>query len=494
MVLIGKITNSGTTCLLFKIREARDQNNVFMMCPLHALDTNTQKIKIQVLGDPSTQISGTIYITAVLFPVQHTFLDCALGVIQNPEVINTNNNLRELSYFAIDPNIYSGIVNKNAQIYFANKTGVVNSIDSKVKDMNYELGANENISIVKSLPTAGGFILTEEDSHEGMSGSILIVDKSTVGMIVASSGIKENSNGDNCGCESKKSFSLAVDMYYLLPHIVQCVNSIDKYTDNNHLNLVNLCNYTTMQTFVDDCKPVVLHLGGDYIFNQISISNPQKDISLLNIHNYLEVGSLRFLQENLANSISLKTVLNSNPEFLDYFFDKQENSVVIVKSANYYDKVINERVDIDFVKDPVYANILDWSFRGDPLEPLVLNVQTKTVNNNGSITLSEIKSFRFNSSPVVDTVFNQSSSRTSLEIPGFFFNKNNSKMTLMNSFNMRDISGSIIRIKYLALPTISRFDLEKIPGYSIDETDGTGKAPYEYQPGKWVNKLYKLSD
>ena len=449
MVLIGKITNSGITCLLFKIREARDQNNVFMMCPIHALDPDTQKIKIQVLGDPNTQISGTIYITAVLFPVQHTFLDCAMGVIQNPEVINTNNNLRELSYLTINPNIYNGIVNKPAQIYFANKTGVVNSIDTKIKDMNYELGANENISIIKNIPIPGGFILTEEDSNEGMSGSILVVEKSIVGMIVASSSIKDSSNGDNCGCGSKKSFSLAVDMYYLLPHIRQCVTAIDNYTDNNPLNLVNLCNYTTMKTFVDKLKPVVLYLGADYIFNQISISNPQKDISLLNIHNYLQVSSLHLFQENLANSISIKTVLNTNQEFLDYFFNKQEDSVVILKSANYYDKVLNQRVDIDFVSNPLYANILDWSFRGDPREPLVLNVQTKTVNNDGSITLSEIRSFHFNSSPVVDTVFNQSSSRTSLEIPGFFFNKNNALMTLVNSFNMRDIAGSTIRIKYL---------------------------------------------
>ena len=452
MVLIGKITASGITCLLFKIREALDQNNVFMMCPLHALNPDTQKVKIQVLGDTNTQISGTIYITAALFPVQHTFLDTALGVLQNPEVINTNNKLKELSYLTIDPNIYSGIVNKKAQIYIANKTGIVNSIDTKIKDMNYELGSTENMSIIKRLPTPGGYILTEEDAVEGMSGSILVVDKSTVGMIVSSSDIKDNDEkNDNCGCGSKKSFSVAVDMYYLLPHITQCVNSIDKYTNNNPQNLVNLCNYTTMQTLKDSLKPVVCHLGADYIFNQISISNPQKDITLLNIHNYLEVSGLHFLQENISNSISVKTVLNSNQEFLDYFYNKQEDSVVILKSANYYDKVVNQRVDIDFVKDPLYANILDWSFRGDPRESLVLNLQTRIVNNDGSITLSEIKSFRFNSSPVVDTVFNQSNSRTSLEIPGFFFNKNNALMDLKNSFNMRDIGGSAIRIKYLGI-------------------------------------------
>jgi len=337
------------------------------------------------------------------------------------------------------------ILNKKGQIYFANKTGIVNSIETKIKDINYTVGSSENISIINNLPTPGGYILTEEEAVEGMSGSILVVDKNIIGMIIASSSIKDNEETK----VNKKSFSLAVDMYYLIPHILQCVNSIDKYTSNNPQNLVSLCKYTTMKTFIDDLQPVVLHLGGDYIFNQLGGMNLEKDITLLNIHNYLNVSSLFLLQENITNSISVKTTLNSNNEFLDYFFDKQESSVVMIKSANYYDRVVNKRVDIDFVKDPLYANILDWVFRGDPKEPLILNVQTKTLNNNGSVTLSEIKQFRFNSSPVVDTINGQSSSRTNLQIPGVFFDKNNGLMTLVNSFNMRDVGGNPIRIQWL---------------------------------------------
>jgi len=112
MVLIGTITSNGVTCLLFKIREALDKNNVFMMCPLHSLQPDTHKLKIQVLGDPNTQISGTIYVTATLFSVQNTYLDCAMGVIENPEFIN--NNLRELSYLTFISN-YNGIVNKKVR-------------------------------------------------------------------------------------------------------------------------------------------------------------------------------------------------------------------------------------------------------------------------------------------------------------------------------------------------------------------------------------------
>jgi len=447
MVLIGKNTATGATCLLFKIMDARDKNNVFMMCPLHSINPDTHRIKIQVLGDPNTQISGTIYVTAALFPVQNTFLDCALGVIENPEVINNSNNLRDLSYLTFDVDIYMAILNKKGQIYFANKTGIVNSIETKIKDINYTVGSSENISIINNLPTPGGYILTEEEAVEGMSGSILVVDKNIIGMIIASSSIKDNEETK----VNKKSFSLAVDMYYLIPHILQCVNSIDKYTSNNPQNLASLCKYTTMKTFIDDLQPVVLHLGGNYIFNQLGGMNLEKDITLLNIHNYLDVNSLFLLQENIGNSISVKTTLNSNNEFLDYFFDKQESSVVMIKSANYYDRVVNKRVDIDFVKDPLYANILDWVFRGDPKEHVILNVQTKTLNNNGSVTLSEIKQFKFNSSPVVDTINGQSSARTNLQIPAVFFDKNNGLMTLNNNFNMRDVGGNPIRIQFLSI-------------------------------------------
>jgi hypothetical protein len=191
-----------------------------------------------------------------------------------------------------------------------------------------------------------------------------------------------------------------------------------------------------MQTFTDDLTPVVNHLGADYIFNQIENGNMEKHITLLNLHNYLEVSSLRFLQENVSNSIEVKTTLNTNPQFLDYFFNGQQNSVVIFKSANYYDKIGNKRIDINFVENSIFANMLDWTFRGDPLQPLILNLQTKTINNDGSVTLSDPIPFIFNSSKTTDTVFNKSESRVNLQIPNFFFYKNNAEQIINNSFGM----------------------------------------------------------
>jgi hypothetical protein len=80
--------------------------------------------------------------------------------------------------------------------------------------------------------------------------------------------------------------------------------------------------------------------------------------------------------------------------------------------------------------------MLDWTFRGDPLQPLILNLQTKTMNNDGSITLSDPIPFIFNSSKTTDTLFNESESRTNLQIPNFFFYKNNAQQIINNSFGM----------------------------------------------------------
>jgi hypothetical protein len=441
MVLIGKIINNTTTCLLFKIRpETRDQslpidpNNVFFLAPLHIIKPNTHKLKVQIIGNPTTRINYSIYVTVALFPVQHTFLDIAMGIVEDPAIINENFN--DIAYADFIPIYDTSAINQTGQIIYANKTGIVNSITTKIKDINYTFGNNT----VNALPTPGGFILTDEEARPGMSGSILMLENNIIGIITAASQpppSDEQKKGGNCGCDSHNaSRAMAVDTYYILPHIKQCVEAIDKYTYNNPENLIRLCQYTTMMTFTDDLTPVVNHLGADYIFNQIENGNMEKHITLLNLHNYLEVSSLRFLQENVSNSIEVKTTLNTNHQFLDYYFNQQDDSIIIFKSANYFDKITKQRIDIDFVENSIFANMLDWTFRGDPLQPLILNLQTKTLNNDGSVTLSTPIPFIFNSSKTTDTVFNKSESRFNLQIPNFFFYKNNAEQIINNSFGM----------------------------------------------------------
>ena len=449
MFLIAKLITSQTTILLFKLVGATDKNNVFAICPLHVIGPNIHKVKVQLALEEEYNIKEIIYVTVCLFPIQHTFLDIAMGIVENPEVINNNVVLKGLSYLNTIPGGYRCITNKHAKILYANKNGVANSLDTKILSMNYTLGDKENLTLMNGLPSPGGFILTDFKADSGSSGSVLTVDNNVLGIIIAAANINDQDNG-NENANSNVNYSLAVDMFYVLPHINQCVSAIDKFTNNNPDNLVRLCLFNTMSTFTDDLKPVVNSLGSSYIFHHMTTElSPEKYITLTDIQNFLSVSSLRLYQEGLTDSILVKTVLNTNQEFIDYFFNKQHNSVVIFKRANYYDKVFGRRVDIDFVTDSVNANILDWSFRGDQFQPLVLYLQTKTINNDGSVLLSVPVPFTFVSSPTIDTVHNVTYPRTTTEIPGVFFNRNDALVVLMNNFNIKSITRKNVNINWL---------------------------------------------
>lgn len=422
MVLIGKIISNNITCLLFKMRG--DTLNVFMACPYHVIKPNDFKIKIQILGNEISPVTPAKFATVLLFPVQHIFLNLALGVIQEPEIINDVFFLRESCYFTYNANIYENI-NSNANILSSNKSGGVISLPAKITDINYELGMLENIELTHKMPFPGGFIKIDREADIGLSGSILVNNNNVIGLIVISSSI---SNYDTSWC-------LATDMFYLYPHIVQCTTAIHKFTNNNPIKLELLKNYNTFQTLNDDLLPIVNHLGGSFIFNQISNFNPIKNLTIIDIHNYMLVNNCLLTQENISNSISIKTTLNTNHEFMNYFFEKQQNSQVQIISAKYYDKFTKEWIMIDFENDPILSNILDWCFRGDPLASLYLTVNTRTLNNDGTITISKPVLFTFFSSPTVDTIYNTDYPRTTIQIPSPYFNKMNSKM-IMNSFGL----------------------------------------------------------
>jgi hypothetical protein len=136
-------------------------------------------------------------------------------------------------------------------------------------------------------------------------------------------------------------------------------------------------------------------------------------------------------QENATNSIRIRTAINDpNSPFLNYFFSKQENSVVLIRSAKYVDNIKGVEITIDFNDE--MANILDWCYRGDPFANLELVCQLRTMNNNGEITLSDRLPFTFYSLETVDSIHDREYTRRNMQIPGAFFNKLNSFQLLQN--------------------------------------------------------------
>jgi hypothetical protein len=439
MVLFGKILNSETSCLLFKMPSpSLDTLNVFMACPLHVLSPNDFKIKIQVVGNNTTRVSSPTFITAVLFPLQHPFLDLALGVIQDPEIINTTPELKAISYLSFDDS-NANIQNSDVDVLYANRSGGVSRLPSRILSMNYEMGSQEQRLMTHSLPASGGFIEVELDAKSGLSGGLVVnrngPNPSILGMIIVSS--STNSNEKEDGCNLKTCKNLAAKMYYIVPHIMQCTYRFYILTLNDPLKLANLCKFRTMQTFENDARPVVNHLGGDYTNNsEINQMNPFQHMTLLTVHNFLSVSPLALNQENETNSIKIETALNTNPDFLNYFFSKQENSVVLIRSVRYTDKIKGVEITLNFDEDEM-ANILDWCYRGDPLANLVLNCQLRTLNNNGTVSLTpenSVDSFTFRSSETVDNIHGQAYPRQNMQIPGPYFN-------ILNSFEVLQMGG-----------------------------------------------------
>jgi hypothetical protein len=433
MVLFGKLLTSQTSCLLFKMPvPSADTLNVYMACPLHVLSPNDVKVKIQVIGNSTTRVPTPTYITAVLFPVQHPFLDLALGVIQNPEIINNTPELKEISYLSVDDS-NANIENSDVDVLYANKSGGVSRLPSRILSMNYELGSQEQSIMTHTLPAPGGFIEVELDAKSGLSGGLLITrgnNPSILGMIIVSS--STSSGGEDGDCQLKTSKNLASKMFYIAPHIQQCTSRFYRLTLNDPVKLANLCKYGNMQKFEDDARPVVNHLGGDY-FNhqQINQINWLGHLLLINVHNFLSVSPLVLNQENEVNSIRIETALNTNPQFMDYFFSRKENSVVLIRSARYFDKIKGVEITLNFEEDEM-ANILDWCYRGDPLANLELACQLRTMNNDGTVTLNprySVDSFTFMSSETVDRIHGRDYPRQNMQIPGPYFN-------ILNSFDV----------------------------------------------------------
>jgi len=456
MVLFGKLLSSETSCLLFKMpAPSVDTMNVYMACPLHVLSPNDFKVKIQVVGNDTTRVSTARFITAVLFPVQHPFLDLALGVIQDPEIINNTPELKAISYLSVDDS-NQNIENSDVDVLYANKSGGVSRIPSRILSMNYELGNQEQTVIKHSLPSPGGFIKVELDAKSGLSGGLIVdhgENPSILGMIIVSSSTSSNEEeGGDCGgdCNLQTSKNLASKMFYIAPHILQCTSRFYRLTLNDPGKLKNLCQYVNMQTFRDDSMPEVNHLGGDYTNNtEINQMNPYRHITLMNVHNFLSVSPLTLNQEKEANSIRIKTALNTNLDFLDYFFSKQENSTVLIRSAKYFDKIKGVEITIDLNDE--MSNILDWCYRGDPIANLVLNCQLRTLNNNGTVSLTpanSVDSFTFLSSRTVDRIHGKDYERTTMQIPGPYFNKLNSFQVLQN-FGMMTVMGDELQFTFL---------------------------------------------
>jgi hypothetical protein len=420
-MIYGKIVSNGSTCTLFKTR--RDTMNVFVLTPAHVFNPSTINFKIQVIGDSKTSLATPLYVQAKRLHPMHAFIDMAIAVLVDPGILNNIESLHSQLLLTYQDN--NDIpVNTEVEIQHVNFDRV-NVISSSIISTNFELGTIENILPLHNIPALGAFLELQLDAKKGLSGGLVVnkKDGAVLGMIVINSSIPtENKDTENCQLNTNKN--LAIKMYYAWPWVTKVTTTLNRLTGNNQDKLNDILRFSNFESLTDDCTPVVNHPGFAYIIHNItSMAVPFRAIALLNIQKYLS-SSLLYSDIDSVDSVPIKTTLNTNTAFVDWFESHPEGSTIFLRSYTYTDSVKNTSIRIDLNNNN--SSICDWVFRGDEKASLECNFQAQLMNDDGSVTMSKVEKFTFLSSQTVDVFNNRSYPRTTFQVCTGFFSTQNS--------------------------------------------------------------------
>jgi len=429
-MIYGKIVSNGSTCTLFKTRT--DTMNVFVFAPAHAFEPATTFFKIQVIGNSKTSLATPLYVQAKRLHPMHAFLDLALAVLVDSSILNNMESLHSQLLLTYQDN--NDIpVNTEVEIQHVNFDRVA-VISSSIISTNFELGTLENILPLHNIPALGALYELQLDAKKGLSGGLVVNkrDGFVLGMIVINSSIPtENKDTESCQLNTNKN--VAIKMYYAWSWVTKVTTNLNKLTGNNQDKLNNILKFSHFESLTDDCTPVVNHPGCDYIIhNKPSIAVPFRAIALLNIQKYLS-SSLLYSDIDSVDSVPIKTLLNTNTAFVDWYHSYPEGSTIYLRSYTYTDSLKNKLISIDLNNNN--GSICDWVFRGDEKASLECNFQAQIMNDDGSVTMSKVEKFTFLSSQTVDVFNNRSYPRTTSQIFAGYFNTQNS-FDYLQSFGM----------------------------------------------------------
>jgi hypothetical protein len=446
MVCIAKIPGVDATVTLFKTKD--DTMNIFFMCCAHSLPRLTNNLKLLVLGTPDTSINTPLYVEGVLFQPINPCLDLALGVIKDPRGLNNMESLGMLWLFRISDNNDIS-VNTEVDVIFNNDERV-NVITTSIISTNFEFNLGQNS--VHSTAYPGGYLELELDARTGLTGALVINrrDKSVMGMITVSSFIA------NKGFAFNTNKNLCMKMFFAEPWIQQVTDNFYKITGNNLDRLKDILTFTNLESFTDNCIPPVNHLGADFfVHNHTGLLTPFYGVEIVNVHYWFNTIGLYPSWLDDANSIPMKTILNSNDDFLNWYNNHPARSRIYCVQLRYVDILTSKDKTVD-LKDKK-ENILDLVYRANSKANVELTFQAQIFNDDGSVIMSKTEKFAFFSSPVVYTINTRSYAGNSFELCKAIYNKKNSYDHLY--FYGMGINWTIS----VALPLIKRFETDKLP-------------------------------
>jgi hypothetical protein len=388
-----------------------------------------KKIKIQVIGGPNNQLQTPLYVKANLIPVKNAFLDQCVGVLDDPSVINDNSSLSELInvQFNIDEPLYN---NTSVELISNPSNGVVNTKSVRVLNSNYFYGSTFKKCTLDNLPVARK-IMIDEDAKRYLSGGILVQNNKVMGIVSMGSTDEKDKN-----ISSVNSKCVAIDIKHSIAWMMQCCDAVFKFTQNNLEKIKSLGDVSIMKTLKDDVMPGVLNLGAvlmNYYYAN-SCYRQTNGVRIVDLHRFLNITeNLKPLSIQKHDSIQTETILNTNEEFVDWFYNDQQDTKHYIVAIRYIDRLSGNPVYIDFLNDSLNANLNDWSFRGDSQAPLDVTIQSYTRENNDTTTASPKRTFTFNANRTSDSINGENYYRQTTEVCGAYFSDLNAYM--LTKFN-----------------------------------------------------------
>lgn len=414
MVLIGKDIHTGATCLFFRNLSDKSDINVYGHVSFHTIQLNQKKIEIQVLGNESYTLSSKLIVRANLLNPQHFLLDAAIFVLEDPTIINNNPILNPL----VSVEFYNEReinTNTNVHIIYAANSSVV-SDTVKIERTHYFLGSIEKVLTRQNMPESE-FIMLDEDAKLGLSGSPVIQNNKVLGLI--SRGTSDLRNKKNF---QRKNKCLAIKSFNLYHWFKQCTEVIHNYCKNRPEVIASLGKNNVMNSLEPRLKPQICDLGMLYVQYHFSNTTNRKHLGVYieNIHkNMLNAGFFPRTYEESAYGTPIKTLLNTNQEFVDDFYLNELNTRHYITKLRYTDRITKELVDIDYIEKGNTANIDEYAFRGDINSNVEITCEFETKNSDDTVSKSS-KTYTLIPQPTTERINNKNYARMSSELSGVY--------------------------------------------------------------------------
>jgi len=412
--LLVKSKTTNATGWIFNNPTNKNDKNVYGIVSYHSLHKyiNLRSDTFQLVGNDIVKPTSEILLNSIYVYRNNFIMDMVFFIIVDTEKIR--GTFLE-PYLYITFNMERDIQINSVDIIAIFK-GKASSTTVSIQDKNYIIGSNEDKLVFQELPEAG-LILLDKIAKIGYSGSPIVNDGKIYGFISRSSGNFNNKEDDQNNC-------LAINIFYCIPWLSNTCDSIYKYIGDSKESINSLLNRDVIESILDNLTPSILTLGCYFIhYAYGNNSNRYQQGALIYLVNEYLDGDYyyRATDRQSTHSISYKSLMNSNRDFMNEFNSDVTNSTYFITKLTYRDRLNNNLTTIDYIKNSLNANINEYFFRGSSEHDVVVEIvkETRSRDNvSSSVLIYTFRPSRTNNENFNGVDYNRQSS----ELPKMYFN------------------------------------------------------------------------